>query len=257
MDIGSKRQRPLHIPTRLSRSRMGWSMQRLPCADRPELLDLPDVDPAALQGNLEDLARVNRLLGGIQLSERALSRLFASCTPGDTVRLLDVGTGAGDIPTAMIDWARSRKILLEAFGVDRSVAILRHARDAGPNLGLVAAEGRSLPLRDGAVDVAHCSLLLHHIDPPAAVPLLAEMARVARRGVIVNDLVRSRIGLAGAWLLGHVATRNPLTRHDAPLSARRAYTLAEMTDLLTAAGLRVVAADTFLGYRAAVTAVMP
>lgn len=255
MDIGSKRQSPLHVPIRLVRSRMDLPMQRTRCADWPELLDLPDVDPTALQGNLVDLTQVNRFLGGIRISERALSRLLASSTPGETVRLLDVGTGAGDIPTTLVGWARRKNIHLQAVGIDRSVAILRHARDAGLDIGLVAAEGCRLPLRADAVDVAHCSLLLHHLDPPDAVPLFAEMARVARRGVIVNDLLRSRVGLAGAWLLGHVATRNPLTRHDAPLSARRAYTLAEITDLLAAAGLSVIAADTYLGYRAAVTAV--
>lgn len=257
MDIGSKRQSPLHVPTRLVRSRWIWPMQRTPSADRPELLDLPVLDPTALQGNLADLARVNRFLGGIRLSQRALARLLAPSTPGDTLLLLDVGTGAGDIPAALIEWAHRREIRLHVVGVDRSVVILQHARSTAPSPGLVAADGGRLPLRDGAVDVAHCSLLLHHLDPPDAIPLLAEMARVARRGVIVNDLLRSRIGFAGAWLLGRIATRNPLTRHDAPLSARRAYTLAEMTDLLAAAGLRLVAADTYLGYRAALTVVAP
>ncbi len=82
-------------------------------------------------------------------------------------------------------------------------------------------------------------MLLHHLDPTVAVAVLAEMARVARRGVVVNDLVRGRLAWLGAWLLTRLRTRNRYTRYDAPLSVRRAYTVAELTALLAAAGLRV------------------
>ena len=64
--------------------------------------------------------------------------------------------------------------------------------------------------------------------PDEAVRLLREMARVARLGVVVNDLDRSRLGWVGAWLLGHLLTGNRYTRHDAPLSVRRAYRADEM-----------------------------
>lgn len=251
MDANAKRE-----------STFGWrgrldTPSRLPCAARPELLDLPNPDPDALRGNLADLARVNRFLGGTRLSARALSRLIAHYAPGTPVRLVDIGTGAADIPDALLASALLSEHPLHAIAIDRSLPILQLARGAVPGTPLVAADGHRLPLRDDATDVAHCSLLLHHFDPPEAVPVLAEMARVARLGIIVNDLTRSRIGLAGAWILGNVATRNPLTRHDAPLSARRAYTVDEITDLLKAAGLRVLTVDTAFGYRAAVTAVKP
>lgn len=255
MGAGSEYESTVYGPAGQRDSRPLWATRRIPCADRPELLDLPVVDTDALRGNLADLARVNRLLGGSRLTERALTRLTAGCAPGATVRLIDVGTGAADIPAALLGWAARRGLLLQVVGVDRSLGILRLAQSMAPGVGLVAGDGYRLPLQDGAVDIAHCSLVLHHFDPPDAVSILAEMARVARLGVIVNDLVRTRLGLAGAWLFGHLATTNSLTRHDAPLSAQRAYTVTEMTDLLSAAGLRVTAIDRALGYRAAVTAV--
>ena len=65
------------------------------------------------------------------------------------------------------------------------------------------------------------------------------MGRVARRGIVVNDLLRGRGAWLGAWLLSHLATRNRYTRNDAPLSVRRAYTVGELTSLIAAAGLRV------------------
>ena len=43
-------------------------------------------------------------------------------------------------------------------------------------------------------------MVVHHLEPADAVALLREMARVARLGVVVNDLVRGRLYWAGAWV---------------------------------------------------------
>jgi ubiquinone/menaquinone biosynthesis C-methylase UbiE len=107
-------------------------------------------------------------------------------------------------------------------------------------LELHVGDGRSLPYADRSFDVAHCSLVLHHLSPDEAVVLLGEMARVARLGVVVNDLDRSRLGLIGALLIGHLLTGNRYTRMDAPLSVRRSYRLDEAAALLRAAGVTPV-----------------
>jgi len=67
------------------------------------------------------------------------------------------------------------------------------------------------------------------------------MCRVARQAVVINDLDRGWRWWTGAWLLTRVATRNEYTRHDAPLSVRRAYTEKELVRMAQQAGLRPVA----------------
>jgi len=207
-----------------------------------ELLDGPLDDRPALVGNLRDLARVNRRLGGIDLSARAIEAL----APGhSSIEVLDVGTGGADIPLALIDRGRDRGRLVRVTGIDNRPEVLEAAALADRRvtstgeLVLHVADGQALPFPDGAFEVAHSSLVMHHLEPDAARALLAEMARVARRGVVVNDLVRGRAAWAGAWALSHLATRNRFTRRDAPLSVRRAYSVAELTALLATAGIRV------------------
>ena len=209
-----------------------------------ELLDGPLDDPGALIGNLRDLARANRWLGGVRLSAAGLAVLVPRGTP---LTVLDVGTGGADIPLALIDRARAAGTRLSVTATDSrsevlAAAVLAQPRLATtPDLALRVADGRSLPFPDRSFDIAHSSMVLHHLEPPAAVEVLREMARVARRGIVVNDLVRSRRAWIGAWLLGHLATTNRYTRVDGPLSVRRAYTVAELTSLIAAAGLRVEA----------------
>ena len=210
--------------------------------DVEEMLDGPLDDPAALRGNLRDLERANRWLGGVTLSAHGIDALAGD---RETLTLLDVGTGAADIPAALLDRAVRSGRRLRITGIDSRPEVLAAAvarrprlRDAA-GLELQVGDGGSLPFPDRSFDVAHASLLVHHFDPGAAVVLFREMSRVARRGIVVNDLLRGRGAWLGAWLLSRLATRNRYTRYDAPLSVRRAYTVGELTALIAAAGLRV------------------
>jgi ubiquinone/menaquinone biosynthesis C-methylase UbiE len=232
-------------------------MERL--TDAVELLDGPLDDPAALAGNLRDLRRINRWLGGVALSARAVDALSAH--RGD-VSLLDVGTGAADIPLALLATARRQGRSLHVVGLDSRPEVLAAAAFtfravvASEGLELHVGDGRSLPFADRSFDVVHASLVLHHLDPAGAAALLAEMGRVARLGIVVNDLDRGRLAWLGAWLIGHLLTTNPYTRHDAPLSVRRAYRLDEMLAMIRAADLAPVRSMRgFMGHRYAIAAV--
>jgi ubiquinone/menaquinone biosynthesis C-methylase UbiE len=107
------------------------------------------------------------------------------------------------------------------------VAFAGTACAAYPEISVVRADVTALPLREAAADVATASLTLHHLEPDDAVSALAEMAFTARR-VIVNDLLRTRASLALVWLVTRVLAMHPMSRHDGPLSVRRAYTADEL-----------------------------
>ena len=141
-------------------------MERL--TDAVELLDGPLDDPAALAGNLRDLRRINRTLGGVELTAAAIEALAAH---RDEVTLLDIGTGGADIPIALIERARRRGRRLLVVGIDSRPEVLAAAARANPaasttvGLELHLGDGRSLPYPDRSFDVAHASLVLHHLDP--------------------------------------------------------------------------------------------
>jgi ubiquinone/menaquinone biosynthesis C-methylase UbiE len=232
-------------------------------AASPELLDGPLDDERALDGNLRDLRRINALLGGARLSHEALATLAvrAGSAAGAPIRVLDVGTGGADIPVAIRARWRGPGPAPEFVATDSRAEVLAAARRVTPGLArggvdLAVADGRALSWPDGAFDVAHVSMVVHHLSPAEAVALLLELRRVARHGVVVNDLTRAPIHLAGAWLMSHSLTTNRFTRHDAPLSVRRAYTGREALALVRAAGLRPVAMRrAAFGHRYAIAAV--
>jgi ubiquinone/menaquinone biosynthesis C-methylase UbiE len=205
-----------------------------------ELLDAPRIEAAALAGNLDDLRRANRWLGGCALVRRLLWPAIAALAPEEVVRVLDVGTGGADVPRALVAWARREHRRLTVVGLDRSAPVLAYAgarsRDEAA-IRLVRAEADALPFGPGSFDYVLCCLTLHHLTPSEAVAALAAWAQVARQAVVVIDLERSWPGYLGTWLWSRACTANPLTRHDGPLSVLRAYTAGELRALASAAGL--------------------
>lgn len=218
-------------------------MQRLSGVD--ELLDGPLDDFGALVANLRDLARINRLTGGSRLSRQAIAAL------GTPSSIVDVGTGGADIPLSLLAEAERHGRRLVVTATDSRPEVLAAARVVRPRIELVAglelalADGRALPYPDGAFDVAHTSMVVHHLEPDDAIFFLSELRRVARNGIVVNDLVRGRPAWLGAWLVTHTVAASRYTRHDGPLSVRRAYDRHELAGLIAAA--RLVPVRTFVG----------
>lgn len=209
-------------------------------SEAAELLDEEEHDPGELAGNLHDIRAVNRLAGGAATVLRHLPELASRVPRGRPVEILDLATGSGDIPLAVHDWAARSGRSMRLTVSDHSPQILAEARCtlAGiPDVTFMVCDARAVPLADDAFDIVLCSLSLHHFAPGDAVRVLREMDRLSRTGFIVNDIRRCVPGYLAAWAVSRVATRNRLTRHDMPLSVRRAYTPRELGALLREAGI--------------------
>ncbi len=203
--------------------------------EESELLDEQGHDPVELAANFRDIRRVNRLLGGVSTTLRHLPRLIAVAPDNQPTTILDLATGSGDIPLAILRWARKHGHDVEIIASDVDDAILDLAREhtgAPPEITFARHDARDVPLPDRSVDIVLCALSLHHFDPDDAVRVLREMDRVCRHGFILNDLRRGRMGYAAAWLAARATTRNRLTRNDAPLSVLRSYTPSELDAMM-------------------------
>lgn len=203
-----------------------------------ELLDLQPVDAQLLRHNLQEMARANRWLGAERAVVRRIAAWLATLPPGYQPRILDVATGGADLPLALERWSRWQRRPLHLLASDLSPAVLAAARNtlADRPIALLRHDALRLPFADRSIDIITCTQALHHFDRNAAVMLLRELARVARLGLIINDLRRSYLAYWGARLLA-CGPVSALARHDGPLSVLRAYTPAELVELVRRAEL--------------------
>jgi 2-polyprenyl-3-methyl-5-hydroxy-6-metoxy-1,4-benzoquinol methylase len=208
-------------------------------SEQSELMDVPGVSPGLLEGDLSNLRTLNRALG----AKRGIFKFLAATLKKERMRefsLLDVGTGSADIPVAIVRWAKKRGLAARIVALDRhpvtAAVARRRARDY-PEITVVRADAFAPPFAPGAFDFVLCSQVLHHF-PAVEIPArLRQWAGLARRALLVSDLVRHPLAYCGIKLLTAIFTRNEITRTDAPLSVRRAFTVDEWRDIFRRAGV--------------------
>jgi len=206
---------------------------------RAELMDQPGLDAVEHARALGGLGRINRVSLSAAILWPAVARL-AQASGGSPIRVLDLASGGGDVPIALAHRAARARLDVRVEGCDINEEAVRFARQRATERG-VAVRFCTLDALAGSIpegyDVLTCSLFLHHLDEADAVGLLRRMADAAGRLVLVDDLVRSRMGYALAWAGCRLLSRSPIVRHDGPVSVSSAFTPAEARELARRAGL--------------------
>lgn len=104
------------------------------------------------------------------------------------------------------------------------------------SLVLVCGDALRLPFADASFDFVTSSLMAHHFSEQDVSRLLAEMSRVARHAVLLNDLARHLVPWLGIRAFGPLL-KSPMVRHDGPLSVLRGWTREELLACAREAGL--------------------
>jgi hypothetical protein len=210
----------------------------------PERMDDPKVPRGELATALRFIRFVNRRLGG----ERALLdhlRTWSRRWPKDRpVTLLDVATGSADLPIAAVRWARRAGFDLRVTGIDLHPTTLDLAREHLAMNSDVAAwiqlrQVDALRLMDDfaprSFDYVHAGLFLHHLGDVEGLTVLSIMHKLARAGIVWNDLARSRLALAATRLI--TLPTPSIVRHDAIVSVRAGFSREEVEDMARRLGL--------------------
>lgn len=144
------------------------------------------------------------------------------------VRVIDVGCGLGFVVRAMAAcMALGRDV--ELVGVDLNPVLVAHARRLAEREGLACRFVQGDALRPGvAVDDGACCVvissgLLHHLPEAGLEEFFAAQARLGVAAFAHWDIAPCLWSTLGAWVFHQARMREPVSRHDGVLSARRAY----------------------------------
>jgi SAM-dependent methyltransferase len=206
---------------------------------KPELMDQPGLDPEAHASALRGLGRINRVSRSAAILWPSLAELIGR-KRGGPVRVLDLASGGGDVPIALAHRAARAGLDLRIDGSDFSPVAVEYAGRRAEHAGVAVRFFRLNVLEESIpndYDAVMCSLFLHHLEDDEAVSFLGKMGAAAQERILVNDLLRSRIGYRLAWAGCHLLSRSPIVRHDGPASVGAAFSLAEAEGLARQAGL--------------------
>ncbi|MEI7058632.1 methyltransferase domain-containing protein [Nocardioides sp. CCNWLW239] len=208
-------------------------VERLPARDG--LLDVAGVDALGLRIHRE----LQRLGEELQLGRRVASLVRSLLPPGDgPVRLVDVGCGLGHVLRSIAAHG-DLPARVELVGVDLNPLLVDEAARLATVEGLRCrfvtgdAFEPGLAVDDGGRTIVVSSGLMHHLGPPELSEFFAAQARLEVAAFAHWDIAPCLWSTVGAWIFHQARMREPISRHDGVMSARRAH---PAETLLAAAG---------------------
>jgi 2-polyprenyl-3-methyl-5-hydroxy-6-metoxy-1,4-benzoquinol methylase len=204
---------------------------------QPELMDAPDLEEDRHVRALRALERVNVLSGTVGRIWREIRTLNKDRSA--PLRVLDVACGGGDVVVSLKRRADRSGLPLEVHGSDRSTVALEHARGlaraSGVDVEFFQQDALTEPLPQG-YDLICSSLFLHHLTEDEAVALMRSMVAAAPAGFI-QDLRRTRMGHALAFITLRTLARSDVAQVDGTRSVEGAFTVSEAAALASRAGI--------------------
>ena len=141
-------------------------------------------DRAADPGPTSDTSNYRKHTSGNPLQRRLIARfhrvIVARVGGLAPESFLDAGCGEGFVAELLLAASPG----LRLTGCDFNPDAVRLATRKNPGAGFVTASLLALPFADDSFDVVGCFEVLEHLPDPAAA--LRELARVARRGVVLS-----------------------------------------------------------------------
>lgn len=184
---------------------------------------------------LIDLRQVNRLTLSYRPTLAFLDCVLKMKALRQPLRIVDVGSGGGDMLRRVQQWAAERHIQVSLTGIDLNPHAERAAREfTGASGGIRWITGDAFVYTE-PIDIVLSSLFTHHLEEPEIVRFVAWSERVAECGWFVNDLCREAVPYRLFGLLAQLMRWHRFVKHDGPVSFRRSFREDDWRCILSAA----------------------
>ncbi len=200
-----------------------------------EMMDFTGNSPVLLADDLRNLRLLNRYLRGSHSVMLALWRVLGS-EPLKPVVYSRRRHGERRYPGGDLRQGEAeRHVAATIFDIEAdpiTARIAAHRTQQHAEIKIIQGDAGAPPFSPGSFDFVVASQFLHHFSEAKIIDLITQWAKLARRAIIISDLVRHPLAYYGIRWLTQLTTRNLMTLTDAPLSVRRAFTFNEWRELL-------------------------
>ncbi len=193
-------------------------------------MDDLEMEGDLLSRSLAKLDWINKWLGGNNVTLSGLDQLIANHPKDEVLKIVDIGSGSGDMLRLVTDKLRKQNRKVEILGMDANDFTVNYARRESVDYPEIKyqTEYVSVSTFDNLeYDILLGTLFLHHLKDQDIIDVMKIGTEKAKLGVIVNDLNRSQV----AYFLFNLLTLfipNPMIRQDGLTSILRGFKKADL-----------------------------
>jgi 2-polyprenyl-3-methyl-5-hydroxy-6-metoxy-1,4-benzoquinol methylase len=199
-----------------------------------ELMDDFDLSSKELGQNLRELELVNTYLGGYKVTIEALNKLIPAIDKSKELKIVDIGSGAGDMLIQMAKWSRKKNVNSNLIGIDINDYMLNYSKEKCkkyPEIQFRKANILNIEDNELGADIITLNLFCHHFTDDELKKIFLSLSNSCKV-LIINDLHRHPLAYYSIKFLSLVFNTSHLFRNDAPLSVLRAFNKNELLNLL-------------------------
>lgn len=195
-------------------------------SEQVEIMDDFDLNGKDLDKTLQDLDRINSWLGGNRITIKGVQKLLGNNVDNSPIRIVDLGCGNGTILRKLAAWGERNHYNFELTGIDANSHAIEMAkcltRDQ-PNIQFKTLNIFDNDFKNLQFDIILCTLTLHHFKDQQIISLLKQLIKQSKRGIIINDLHRSKAAYILFKAFCAVFVDNEIARKDGLISILRGF----------------------------------
>ena len=197
----------------------------------PEIMDDFSLEGHLLLDALDKIATINRWLGGNKLTLKGVEKLIQNTPKETSICIIDLGCGNGDMLRSLAQYALKSQRNFRLIGIDANPFTLNYAKESSKdytNIEYLSEDIFEFDFQDYPIDIALCTLTLHHFKDEQIIKIMQTLNRNANIGIVVNDLHRNTIAYRLFQLICFLFQLNPMSKEDGLTSILRGFKKKEL-----------------------------
>lgn len=190
-----------------------------------EIMDDFSIQGDSLKNTLDQLANINKWLGGNAVTLGGLKQLLKNYHKDKRLTIVDLGCGNGDLLRIISNYLSKNNYNFKLIGIDANLSAINYAKElsqAYPEITYLQQDVFSEEFKSLKYDLVVATLFLHHFKDEELIELLSNELKKAKLGILVNDLHRHKLAY---YLFKGLSLfiKNPMVKQDGLTSILRGF----------------------------------
>jgi 2-polyprenyl-3-methyl-5-hydroxy-6-metoxy-1,4-benzoquinol methylase len=200
---------------------------------KAEIMDDFSLQGKELRAALDQIARINQLLGGNKVTLHGIKEVLKKTNTSKPIVIADVGCGNGDMLRMLADYGIKNKLDFQLIGIDANAFTVNYAKTLSndySNIEYVCLDIFSEEFSGINYDIVLCTLTLHHFTNEQILNIITTFNRNADIGIVINDLHRSKLAYRLFKFICILFNLNKMSREDGLVSILRGFRKHELEE---------------------------